>query len=271
MYITARTYFMKTQKLFLLSSALSVLVFSFVAVGVVKAAHTPPVGIGDPCTIDATHTPTYPGPHGDCAAFDTNSPPITRCVKVGNDNTARCVPDADEIAIGTWCSEVAHCDSELGFFEFTCDKDNNVCVGAGHDIDCSDNAVNTNALLGETTVSRGNRCDRALNCILDANQNGECRRDIGTEFVQDIGVGGSTDDIRDQIRTLINIALGFLGVAGVIIVIYGGALWMTSAGDEEKVEKGKKTIVAGLIGLVIIGIAWTIVSYILNVTQGISG
>jgi len=37
-----------------------------------------------------------------------------------------------------------------------------------------------------------------------------------------------------------------------------------------EVGKAKKTIVAGLIGLVIIGIAWTIVSYVVNVTQEIA-
>ena len=44
---------------------------------------------------------------------------------------------------------------------------------------------------------------------------------------------------------------------------------MTAMGEDEKVEKGKKTIVAGLVGIAIIGIAWTIVSYILNVTRGV--
>ena len=44
---------------------------------------------------------------------------------------------------------------------------------------------------------------------------------------------------------------------------------MSAAGDDEKVEKAKKTIVSGLIGLVIIGIAWTIVSYVLSVSQGV--
>ena len=44
---------------------------------------------------------------------------------------------------------------------------------------------------------------------------------------------------------------------------------MSAMGEEDKVEKGKKTIIAGAIGLVIIGIAWTIVSYIISVSQGL--
>jgi hypothetical protein len=56
----------------------------------------------------------------------------------------------------------------------------------------------------------------------------------------------------------------------VIITIYGGVIWMTAFGDDEKVGKAKKTIIAGVIGIVIIGIAWTIVSYVLKFTGDIA-
>ena len=210
---------------------------------------------------------TSSGAGGKCRSSLKNCFTGTKC----DSDTRRCVPLVDNMAIGTYCTKATHCDTERGFFEFTCDKKQKFCVGAGHNIDCSDSDVNTNPFFGklEQDVPRGDRCGRSLNCILDENEAGECTRDIGTEFVQDVGVGKSTDDIRDQIRRVINIVLGFLGVVGVIVVIYGGVLWMTSAGDEEKVDKGKKTIIAGVIGIIIIGIAWTIVSYVLNITQSI--
>jgi hypothetical protein len=61
---------------------------------------------------------------------------------------------------------------------------------------------------------------------------------------------------------IIRYLLGFLGVVAVIILIYGGFLWMTAKGDEERVRKAKKTIINGLIGLIIILLSYAIVSFV---------
>ena len=177
------------------------------------------------------------------------------------------MPDITDRAIGTFCAATAHCDTREGFLKLSCDKDRRFCVGASRGVSCADDAVNTDLILGKTaaTITPPYRCDDSLFC----NASGECGRDLGGEYVSEIGVGESTEDIRDQIRRVINIALGFLGVVGVIIAIYGGVLWMTAMGEDEKVEKGRKTIIAGLTGIAIIAIAWTIVSYILNITRGV--
>ncbi|MBR5621447.1 hypothetical protein IKW75_03155, partial [Candidatus Saccharibacteria bacterium] len=51
--------------------------------------------------------------------------------------------------------------------------------------------------------------------------------------------------------TAINVLLGVLGVAAVIIIILGGVTYVTSQGDASKVAKAKNTIIYGVIGLVI--------------------
>ncbi|MDD4607262.1 MAG: hypothetical protein PHS07_02945 [Patescibacteria group bacterium] len=66
-------------------------------------------------------------------------------------------------------------------------------------------------------------------------------------------------DIMNRIEGIINSILAFLGFIAVIIMLIGGFLWMTAAGNEEKVEKAKKTIGAGVIGLAIILLSWIIV------------
>ncbi|MBI4359638.1 MAG: hypothetical protein HY564_00905, partial [Candidatus Jacksonbacteria bacterium] len=110
-------------------------------------------------------------------------------------------------------------------------------------------------------------CDTGLVC--DAKDL-ECVNDFGQGEIPGDKLGEAATDLRDQIRELINIALGFLGVIGVIVTLYGGFTWMTAFGDDEKVGKAKKTLVAGIIGIVIIGIAWTIVSYVLNLAGEIA-
>jgi hypothetical protein len=63
---------------------------------------------------------------------------------------------------------------------------------------------------------------------------------------------------------IINIALGFLGIIAVIIVLYGGFMWMTAGGNEERITKAKQILTAGVIGLVIIIMAWAIARYVIT-------
>ena len=59
-----------------------------------------------------------------------------------------------------------------------------------------------------------------------------------------------------RLTSIINVALGFLGIIAVVIVLMGGFKYMISGGNEEKVGEAKKLIVSGIIGLAIILSAW---------------
>src|SRR6056297_2215822 len=86
--------------------------------------------------------------------------------------------------------------------------------------------------------------------------------DVGMNYAGQTGLGER--DPRDIAASMINIALGFLGILAVVIILIGGFKWMTAAGNEDKVNEAKKIIVAGVIGLVIILAAWGIASFVLN-------
>ncbi len=59
-------------------------------------------------------------------------------------------------------------------------------------------------------------------------------------------------DFRDYILNIVNFALGFLGLFAVIMVIYGGVLYVSSGGEEETTGKGKKVITYAVVGLLIV-------------------
>jgi uncharacterized protein (TIGR02145 family) len=86
---------------------------------------------------------------------------------------------------------------------------------------------------------------------------------FGTGFVEG-EIALSSKDPRTMVSQIINVALSILSIIAVIIVIYGGFIWMTSEGSEEKVEKAKKILKAGVIGLAIILASWGIASFVLN-------
>ena len=77
----------------------------------------------------------------------------------------------------------------------------------------------------------------------------------------------SSSDLRDTIRRLLNVILGFLGIITVVMVIYGGFMWLTAAGNDDNVAKGRHTLLWAALGAILIGIAWTVSSYILSVAE----
>lgn len=85
---------------------------------------------------------------------------------------------------------------------------------------------------------------------------------LGLELPQATGLG--TVDLKTLIVKIIRILLGFLGIVAVLIVMYGGYLYLTSEGSEEKISQAKKILLNGGIGLAIILSAFLIVSYVLR-------
>ena len=90
--------------------------------------------------------------------------------------------------------------------------------------------------------------------------------DLGLEYGAATQLGEV--DPRVAVANIINIALGLLGIIAVVLIVYAGFKWMTSAGNEEAVGSAKKTLIAAVIGLVIILSAYIIANFvILNIYQ----
>lgn len=86
------------------------------------------------------------------------------------------------------------------------------------------------------------------------------------EPVQDVYGNSDVDDttFATAIAEIIRIVLGFLGVIFIVLIIYAGFLWMTSAGSEEKVKKAKDIMVAATIGVAIVLLAYAITYFVIN-------
>lgn len=92
-------------------------------------------------------------------------------------------------------------------------------------------------------------------------------QDITTQL-QDVGNGldeyATTQPLPETIGSILKIILGFLGIVLLVVIIYGGWLWMTAGGDEDQVKKAKSWIVNGIIGLVIILLAYAITDFVVG-------
>ena len=71
-------------------------------------------------------------------------------------------------------------------------------------------------------------------------------------------------DPRGIAASVINVALGFLGIIAVGLILYAGFKWMTAGGSEDKITEARKLLVAGVIGLIIILAAFAIANFVLT-------
>ena len=86
--------------------------------------------------------------------------------------------------------------------------------------------------------------------------------DLGVNYARNLGLPDR--DPREAAVNLVQLLMTFLGIIAVIIILYGGFLWMTAAGNEDKVDTAKKLIGAGVIGLIIILAAFLIVNFVIS-------
>ncbi|MBI3963533.1 MAG: Ig-like domain-containing protein, partial [Candidatus Kerfeldbacteria bacterium] len=92
---------------------------------------------------------------------------------------------------------------------------------------------------------------------------------IDTGIGQTFGLG--TADLQQTIINVVQWALGMLALVGVVMIIYGGIVWMTSAGNEQRIEKAKRIIRDAIIGTVIVLLAWAIVIFFMRGISGATG
>ena len=77
--------------------------------------------------------------------------------------------------------------------------------------------------------------------------------------------GSSVDDVVSaKVVPFLNWAIVLSGLVAVIMIVYGGYTFITSAGNPEKVEKGRNVLVAAIIGMIIVFLARVIVELVID-------
>ncbi len=77
------------------------------------------------------------------------------------------------------------------------------------------------------------------------------------------------DNILDILRGILrDFIIPLLGAIAVLMFIIGAYSYLTAYGNEEKAEKGKKTIVWAIVGIVVTLLAFAIVTWVWQITAG---
>ena len=75
------------------------------------------------------------------------------------------------------------------------------------------------------------------------------------------GLARDTDG-NSIVTKIINILLWLVVILSVIMLIFGGIKYATSAGSSEKITSAKNTIMYAIIGLIIAVFSWALISWI---------
>ncbi len=185
---------------------------------------------------------------------------ILKSVPEGDPNGAVCPNpgQADANCASGYCGTDQTCDDNpnrcVGVVcnpGFICNQSNGICSRFNNNLPIEDPNL-------PRPEPRSEWCNNDPNLIYD---NGLClpRDQVCTEdnFT-------CVDDLTDLIVKVVKVLLGLAGLVGVLFLIIGGYWYLASAGNEETAEKGKKTIINAIIGLVVIILAYTIVTIIAN-------
>lgn len=78
------------------------------------------------------------------------------------------------------------------------------------------------------------------------------------------GLKTDSTDLLGFIQKVITALLSLLGVIFMILIFYGGYLWLTDMGSEDQVKKAKKIISTSIWGLIIIVAAYGISALVVS-------
>ena len=101
-----------------------------------------------------------------------------------------------------------------------------------------------------------------------ASAEGNLTLNSGVDSAQGEGVGQVSTDPQTLVKQFGNIFLFAVGALSVIMLIWGGIRYTTSAGDSNKVTAAKNTVLYAIVGLVVAILAYAIVNMVIDKFKG---
>jgi hypothetical protein cdiviTM7_00627 len=101
-----------------------------------------------------------------------------------------------------------------------------------------------------------------------ASAEGNLTLNSGVDSAQGEGVGQVSTDPESLVKKFVNIFLFAVGALSVIMLIWGGIRYTTSAGDSNKVQAAKNTVLYAIVGLVVAILAYAIVNMVIDKFKG---
>ena len=76
--------------------------------------------------------------------------------------------------------------------------------------------------------------------------------------------GRKIDGDSGLVKSVVNILLWVIGILSIIMIIFSGIRYATSAGDASKTKAAQNTLIYSVVGLIVAIMAWAIVDLVVN-------
>lgn len=86
------------------------------------------------------------------------------------------------------------------------------------------------------------------------------------ETLNNVNDTGLAEDLSlpEFVGRIISWVVGVLGVLLVALFVYGGVVYATSTGNEDRIDMGKKIMISAIVGVIIIAVAFAISRYVIQ-------
>ncbi len=97
---------------------------------------------------------------------------------------------------------------------------------------------------------------------------------------QDYGLNATADaaglskyekNVPTLIGNVVGTALSMIAVIFFVLMVYGGFLWMTAHGHEDQITKAKDTIIAAVIGIIVVLGSYAVTNFVFDSVQSGGG
>ncbi len=75
-------------------------------------------------------------------------------------------------------------------------------------------------------------------------------------------------NVPEIIGKIVKLLLSFVGGLSVLMIVIAGIMYITSGGDEGRVDTAKKWLTYAIVGLVVALLGWVIVNTVINGLEG---
>ncbi len=133
-------------------------------------------------------------------------------------------------------------------------------------------------ISGVSAASDESKDECISNCAMSASGGGEAY-DACAEACDSAGFGqaggfaaetagaagvDTQSTLESKVASIVNYALSLLGIIFLLLMVYGGYIWMMARGDEGEAKRAKDIITMGVIGLAIVIAAYAITFFIVQ-------
>lgn len=106
----------------------------------------------------------------------------------------------------------------------------------------------------------------AISLLMNVPASAQVQTGLNTTAAAAYGQNASQlrTDPAEIVGYFIRAALSLVGLVFMVLIVYGGFLWMTASGKEQQVDKAKSIITSAVIGMVVIAAGYALTSFAIS-------